>query len=60
MAEVPHPPADEGGDNTGTGRGRGPEASSPRLTHLVWAVGIVLVVLFVVMHLTGVLGPGDH
>ncbi len=54
MADLPsHPDTDD----TGMGHGRGPTTRTPRW---VTVVGIVVVVLFVVLHLTGVIGPGGH
>ena len=35
-------------------------ARSRRALYLAWALGIAIVVLFIVLHLAGVLGPGDH
>ena len=49
------------GDETGVGPGRGPAAGTPRWVYVLgvgFAVGLVL--LFFVLHLTGVLGPGAH
>ena len=39
-----------------------PELSpgSRRSSYVWWIVGVTVVVLFVVLHLTGVLGPGGH
>lgn len=35
-------------------------ARRSRWTHLLWFGGVLLVVVFVALHLTGVLGPGGH
>ena len=35
-------------------------SASRRSKYLLWIVGIAVVVLFVVLHLTGVLGPEGH
>jgi hypothetical protein len=60
MADLPsHPGTD---DDTGTGPGRGaPPASRPRWIPVAGIViAIVLVLLLIVLHLTGTLGPGGH
>jgi hypothetical protein len=49
------------GDETGVGLGRGSASGTPRwvsVLGIVLAVGLVL--LFLVLHLTGELGPGAH
>lgn len=38
----------------------GGDREPPRRVMLWWAVGAVLVVLFIVLHLTGIFGPGAH
>lgn len=60
VAETPRYPSDHtdadktaGHENSSVRRGR-------RSTYLMWAFGVVLVVSIVVLHLTGVLGPGGH
>jgi hypothetical protein len=60
VPEIPRHPADEGGDRSRDSRSRGSVTSARRSTYLAWAVGFVLVVLFVVLHVFGVLGPGGH
>ena len=59
MADLPsHPDSDHDG---GVGPGRGSTAGPPRWRSVAGIiVAIVVVVLFVVLHLTGVLGPGGH
>lgn len=37
-----------------------PSTRTPRWVYFLWAAGILLLVLFVVLHLTGVMGPGAH
>ncbi len=48
------------GDGNGAGHDGRPKARAARSTYLLWVLGVVLVVAFVVLHLTGVLGPGGH
>lgn len=49
------------GDETGAGPDSGSAAGTPRWIKVVGIVIAVLVVLmFVVMHLTGAVGPGAH
>jgi hypothetical protein len=55
------PPDSDTGDDTGVGRDRGSATSTPRwLPVLGIVIAIVLVLLLVVLHLTGVLGPCAH
>jgi hypothetical protein len=47
--------------DTGDNRDRGSARSTPRwVTVLGIVIAIALIVLFVVLHLTGTLGPGAH
>jgi hypothetical protein len=56
MAELPEYP-----DGAGRpGEGRGPRQAGSRRVYLLWIAGIALVVLMLVLHVTGVLGPGGH
>ncbi|MGH2804133.1 MAG: hypothetical protein ACRDL4_13965 [Thermoleophilaceae bacterium] len=49
------------GDDTGVGPDRGSVTRTPRWVFVLGVViAIVLVLLFVVLHLTGTLGPGAH
>jgi hypothetical protein len=63
VADLPPYPGSqsETGDDTGVGSARSSPASRPRWQS---ALGIVVVIVFlvliVVLHLTGVLGPGLH
>jgi hypothetical protein len=51
----------ETGDDPGVGLGGGSRAGRPRwVAALGIVIGVGLVVGFVVLHLTGVLGPGAH
>jgi hypothetical protein len=63
VPETPRYPTGDTGDDTGARTAGSEEASGPRSrrsTYLVWAVGVALVVAVVVLHLSGVLGPGEH
>ncbi len=60
MPEVPRYPGERpGGVPEPDGE---PELSpgSRRSMYVWWIVGVTVVVLFVVLHLAGVLGPGGH
>jgi hypothetical protein len=56
MADPPHYP--EMGDHTGDRRSASGRSRLLRLLGIT--IAIALVVLVVVLHLTGTLGPGDH
>jgi hypothetical protein len=48
-------------DDPGTARDRGPADGPPRWASVLGiAAAVVVVGLFVVLHLTGVLGAGNH
>ena len=53
MTDSPRYPASDAEDDE-------PSARTPRWVYLLWVAGILLVALFVVLHLTGVMGPGAH
>ena len=60
MADLPSHP-DTGSGDAGADPDRRPTPRRPRWTSVAGiTLGIALVVLFVVLHLTGVLGPGGH
>jgi hypothetical protein len=61
MADLPsHPDTDNDNDND-LGPRHGPTTGTPRwLTVLAIIIGVVVVVLLIVLHLTGVVGPGGH
>jgi hypothetical protein len=59
MVDPPHYP--DTGEDTGGRRDRGSASRTPRWVLVLGIViAIVLVLLLVVLHLTGVLGPGAH
>jgi hypothetical protein len=59
MADPPSYP--DRGDDTGVAPDRGSATSTPRWVPVLGVgIAIVLVLLLVVLHLTGVLGPGAH
>ncbi|MEP6815029.1 MAG: hypothetical protein ABI873_05715 [Marmoricola sp.] len=57
MTELPHHPDDEMG---GVEESSAPAANRSIRTYLWWLLGIGLVVLMAVLHLTGVVGAGSH
>jgi len=54
------PPYPDTGDDTCTGPDGEPATSRSRRAYVYWIIGIVLVLLFLVLHLTGALGPGTN
>jgi hypothetical protein len=55
------PPYPDTGDDTGVGPDRGSATGTPRWVKVLGiSIAIVLVLLFVVLHLTGTRGPGAH
>ena len=55
------PPYPDAGDDTGVGPERGSASGTPRWVPVLGVViATVLALLLVVLHLTGVLGPGAH
>ncbi len=56
MADLPAHPDDD----RGVLHNRASTTPTPRRMYGYWVVGIALVLLFVVLHLTGVAGPGTH
>lgn len=57
MADLPPYPDT---DDTGVERDCGSTTSRPWRVYVLWSIGIALVLLVVVLHLTGVVGPGSH
>ncbi|MHB8645649.1 MAG: hypothetical protein ACYDAR_07660 [Thermomicrobiales bacterium] len=52
---------DDSGDDTGMGPGRRPPTGTPRwISVLGIVIAIVLLLLIVILHLSGILGPGLH
>jgi hypothetical protein len=59
MADPPRYP--DTSDESGPSPDRGPTDRGSRwMAVLLWILGIVLVLGFVALHLTGTLGPGAH
>ncbi len=58
MVDAPRYPNPEADDDTGTAPDR--ESATPWGTYVFGIVAVILVLLFVVLHLTGVVGPGGH
>jgi hypothetical protein len=59
MADLPAHP--ETGDGPGLGPGSESIAAKPRWKTTAWIVlGVVVVVVFIALHLTGVIDPGGH
>jgi hypothetical protein len=55
------PPYPNTGDDTGARSRSGPAASRPRWMSVFWIIIVIaLLALFLVLHLTGTLGPGAH
>lgn len=52
------PPYPDIDDDTGVGADRG--STTSRWVYVFWIVGIAVVVLFIVLHLTGTIGPEHH
>jgi hypothetical protein len=58
MADPPAYP--DSNDDTNAGSVRGSTAGRSRWVYALWTIGIVLVLLVVVLHLTGTIGPASH
>ena len=59
--KMPDPPPYPGtGDDTAAAHDTGPAARRSRRGIVYWIIGVVLILLFLVLHLTGTLGPGSH
>jgi len=60
VPDVPRYPDGDTGNDTEADHDPEGQAHKPRSAYVWWIAGIVAVVLFVVLHLTGVLGAGAH
>jgi len=58
MADLPSHPDSK--DDSGVRPDRGSTASRSRWVYACWTVVIGLALLFIVLHLTGAIGPGGH
>ncbi len=59
MTDPPRYP--DTGDDRGAEPGRGPTTATPRWISVVGIIFVILLVLlFVLLHLTGTVGPGGH
>ncbi len=54
------PPYPDTGDDTSAEPDGGPAAGKSRRAYVYWIIGIGLVLLVLVLHLTGALGPGSN
>jgi len=55
------PPYPDTGDDTGAGPDRGPTTGAPRWVSVVGIiVAVAVLLLVVVLHLSGSVGPGAH
>ena len=60
VAETPRYPSDHTDADKPTGHENSSVRRRRRSAYLMWVLAVVLVVSVVVLHLTGVLGPGEH
>ncbi|MGF7237572.1 MAG: hypothetical protein ACQSGP_21795 [Frankia sp.] len=60
MPDIPQYPDGDTGYDTEADRNPEGQARKPRPAYRWWIVGAVVVVMFVVLHLTGVVGAGAH
>lgn len=60
MTELP--PSPDSASNTGVGSDRGSAASTPHWVKILGILAVILVLAFVVLHITGnsPFGPGGH
>jgi hypothetical protein len=58
MAELPHHP--ESDDDAGVGSDHGSSIRTRWTTYLFVIVGVALVLVMVVLHLAGIVGPGTN
>jgi hypothetical protein len=60
MADLPRYPYADTDDDTGVRSDRGSTTSTSRWVYILWITVIALVLLFVVLHLKGTVGPHGH
>jgi hypothetical protein len=58
MASPPHYPDTD--EDTGVGPDRESTTGTSRWVYVFWIIGIALILLMVVLHLTGTIGPVHH
>jgi len=54
------PPYPETDDDIGVGSDPGSPTVTSRWLYAFWIIGILTVLAFVILHLTGTIGPGVH
>lgn len=60
MADLPEYPDNEGVDSGMQRAHEPPRTARSRRVYLLWALGIGLLLLMLVLHLSGVVGPGSN
>jgi hypothetical protein len=61
MPDISQHPGDAAGDDANVSdEHESPGARRPRSVYLWWAVGIAILVLFLALHMAGVIGAGGH
>jgi hypothetical protein len=60
MPDISRYPGDDAGDPGVSDEHDSPPARRLRSVYLWWAIGLALLVLFLVLHVAGVVGAGSH